>query len=98
MAVDYGPVLLHRPPVIDPGQRDDRAANDTGDYPAVRGDGVEPGPDLDRHGGLLQYRRRDDAGWRSAECHHRFQQRRQERRKCLPRCWRSRINFSPRSN
>lgn len=73
MADDYGPMLLYRLSVIDTGQRNDRVVNDTSDYPIVRGDGVEPSPDLDRYGGLLQYRRRDDTSWRSTECHHRFQ-------------------------
>jgi len=63
MAVDYGPMLLYRLSIIDSGQRNDRVVNDTSDYPVVRGDGVEPSPDLDRYGDLLQYRRRDDTSW-----------------------------------
>lgn len=45
----------------------------------MRGDGAESSADLDRYGGLLQYRRCHDAGRRSAKCHHRFQSRCQKR-------------------
>lgn len=39
----------------------------------MRGDGAEPGADLDRYGGLLQHRRCHDPGRRSAERYHRVE-------------------------
>jgi len=60
VAVNHGSVLVHHVFVVVTGQRDNRAANDSSDHPIVRGDAAEPGPNLDRYGGLLQHRRRHD--------------------------------------
>lgn len=73
LAIDQLPVLVYGRDVIVFGQCDDGAADDAGEHPAVRGDAIESGADTDVDDHLLEYWRCADAGWRSTECHNRFE-------------------------
>jgi len=75
VALNHGSVFVHHVFILVTGQRDDRAANDSSDHPIVRGDAAEPGPNLNRYGGLFQHRRRHDADRWSTKCHYCFQSR-----------------------
>lgn len=56
LAFDKLLVPVHGGDVVVPRQRDDRAADDPGHHPAVRGDAAEPGADSDVDDHLLQHR------------------------------------------